>query len=137
MCNLHVLRASDARYSPPMAALGTAVPAADGGSAAHEHELRVLYEIIHTVNSTLDLEQGLGAIVRLGNDAIVAHATYIFLREDRGRRIVLRAAAEHYAHLSGRVSMAAGEGIAGWVLQNGQPVFTPEKALADPRIKYF
>ena len=33
--------------------------------------------------------------------------------------------------------MAAGEGIAGWVLQNGQPVFIPEKALADPRIKYF
>ena len=120
-----------------MAALGTAVPAADGSGAAHEHELRVLYEIIHTVNSTLDLEQVLGAIVRLVNDAIVAHATYIFLSEDRGRRIVLRAASEHYAHLSGRVSMAAGEGIAGWVLQNGQPVFIPEKALADPRIKYF
>ena len=120
-----------------MAALGTAVPAADGSGAAHEHELRVLYEIIHTVNSTLDLEQVLGAIVRLVNDAIVAHATYIFLSEDRGRRIVLRAASERYAHLSGRVSMAAGEGIAGWVLQNGQPVFIPEKALADPRIKYF
>ncbi len=120
-----------------MAALGTAVPAADGSGAAHEHELRVLYEIIHTVNSTLDLEQVLGGIVRLVNDAIVAHATYIFLSEDRGRRIVLRAASERYAHLSGRVSMAAGEGIAGWVLQNGQPVFIPEKALADPRIKYF
>ena len=120
-----------------MAALGTAVPAADGSVAAHEHELRVLYEIIHTVNSTLDLEQVLGAIVRLVNDAIVAHATYIFLSEDRGRRIVLRAASERYAHLCGRVSMAAGEGIAGWVLQNGQPVFIPEKALADPRIKYF
>ena len=106
-------------------------------ATAQEHELRVLYEIIHTVNSTLDLEQVLGAIVRLVNDAIVAHATYIFLSEDRGRRIVLRAASERYAHLSGRVSMAAGEGIAGWVLQNAQPVFIPEKALADPRIKYF
>ena len=71
-----------------MAALGTAVPAADGASDAQEHELRVLYEIIHTVNSTLDLEQVLGAIVRLVNEAIVAHATYIFLSEDRGRRIV-------------------------------------------------
>lgn len=120
-----------------MVALGTAVPGADAPGAAHEHELRVLYEIIHTVNSTLDLEQVLGGIVRLVNDAIVAHATYIFLSEDRGRRIVLRAASERYAHLCGRVSMAAGEGIAGWVLQNAQPVFIPEKALADPRIKYF
>src|ERR1700752_4783508 len=84
-----------------MAALGTAVPAADGSSAAQEHELRVLYEIIHTVNSTLDLEQVLGAIVRLVNDAIVAHATYIFLSEDRGRPIVLRAPSERYAALSG------------------------------------
>ena len=30
--------------------------------------------------------------------------------EDRGRRIVLRAASERYAHLSGRVSMARGRG---------------------------
>ena len=29
MCRLHVLRPIDARYSPLMAALGTAVPAAD------------------------------------------------------------------------------------------------------------
>ena len=138
MCNLHVLRPRNARVaSTRMAALGTAVPAADGSGAAQEHELRVLYEIIHTVNSTLDLEQVLGAIVRLVNDAIVAHATYIFLSEDAGGGIVLRAASEHYAHLGGRVSMAAGEGIAGWVLENAQPVFIPEKALADPRIKYF
>ena len=52
-----------------MAALGTAVSAADGSGAAHEHELRVLYEIIHTVNSTLDLEQVLSGIVRLVNVA--------------------------------------------------------------------
>ena len=60
VCKLHVLRPANARYHPPMAALGTAAPAVDGSSAAHEHELRVLYEIIHTVNSTLDLEQVLG-----------------------------------------------------------------------------
>ena len=55
-------------------------------------ELAVLYEIIHTVTSTLDVEAVLAAIVRLVNDAIVAHATYIFLAEEGGRRIVLRAA---------------------------------------------
>jgi GAF domain-containing protein len=102
-----------------------------------ERELRVLYEIIHTVNSTLDLERVLSAIVRLVNDAIVAHATYVFLAEEGGRRLVLRAASERYAQLCGRVSMEAGEGIAGWVLQNRQPVFIPENVLADPRIKYF
>jgi GAF domain-containing protein len=100
-------------------------------------ELAVLYEIIHTVTSTLDVEAVLAAIVRLVNDAIVAHATYIFLAEEGGRRIVLRAASERYAHLCGRVSMGAGEGIAGWVLENRQPVFINEDVLSDPRVKYF
>jgi GAF domain-containing protein len=100
-------------------------------------ELAVLYEIIHTVTSTLDVEAVLAAIVRLVNDAIVAHATYIFLAEEGGRRIVLRAASERYAHLCGCVSMGAGEGIAGWVLENRQPVFINENVLSDPRVKYF
>src|ERR1700712_1094844 len=117
-----------------------AVPHTDPGTPVERgraDELAVLYEIIHTVTSTLDLEAVLQAIVRLVNDAIVAHATYVFLAEEGGRRIVLRAASEQYAHLCGRVSMGAGEGIAGWVLENRQPVFINEDVLSDPRVKYF
>ena len=117
-----------------------AVPHTDHGAPVERgraDELAVLYEIIHTVTSTLDLEAVLAAIVRLVNDAIVAHATYVFLAEEGGRRIVLRAASEQYAHLCGRVSMGAGEGIAGWVLENRQPVFINEDVLSDPRVKYF
>ena len=120
--------------------LMVAVPHTDHGEPVERgraDELAVLYEIIHTVTSTLDVEAVLAAIVRLVNDAIVAHATYIFLAEEGGRRIVLRAASERYAHLCGRVSMGAGEGIAGWVLENRQPVFINENVLSDPRVKYF
>jgi signal transduction protein with GAF and PtsI domain len=118
------------------AARAAAAAVAGGAAADRERELRVVYEIIHTVSSTLELSQVLAAIVRLVNDAVVAHATYIFLVEGDGR-LVLRAASPRYAHLCGRVSMAAGEGIAGWVLENRQPVFIPENVLADPRIRYF
>ena len=103
----------------------------------HERELGFLYEIIHAVNSSLELDRVLAAIVRLVNDAIVAHATYVFLVDDGGRRLTLRAASPRYAHLCGRVTMETGEGIAGWVLENRQPVFIPENALSDPRIRYF
>jgi GAF domain-containing protein len=123
-----------------IARLMVAVPHTDPREPAargRADELAVLYEIIHTVTSTLDLEAVLAAIVRLVNDAIVAHATYVFLAEEGGRRIVLRAASEQYAHLCGRVSMGAGEGIAGWVLENRQPVFINEDVLSDPRVKYF
>ena len=118
-------------------AIGTPVLLTEGQDRDVERELRVLYEIIHTVASTLDLERVLQAIVRLVTEAVGAHATYIFLSEDRGRRIVLRAASSRYAHLCGTVSMSAGEGIAGWVLQHVQPVFIPDGALSDPRIRYF
>ena len=118
-------------------AVGTPVLLTERQDRDVERELRVLYEIIHTVASTLDLERVLQAIVRLVTEAVGAHATYIFLSEDRGRRIVLRAASSRYAHLCGTVSMSAGEGIAGWVLQHVQPVFIPDGALSDPRIRYF
>ena len=121
--------------TPAIVAVSAPVTAAPGRDV--ERELRVLYEIIHTVASTLETERVLQAIVRLVTEAVGAHATYIFLSEERGRRIMLRAASARYAHLCGTVSMAAGEGIAGWVLQNAQPVFIADRALSDPRIKYF
>ena len=40
--------------------------AIDHVGTAQEHELRVLYEIIHTVNSTLDLEQAYNAAIIAG-----------------------------------------------------------------------
>jgi GAF domain-containing protein len=139
MTNSHREPAAEALARVP-GRLMVAVPHTDHSEPVERgraDELAVLYEIIHTVTSTLDLEAVLAAIVRLVNDAIVAHATYIFLAEEGGRRIVLRAASEQYAHLCGRVSMGAGEGIAGWVLENRQPVFINEDVLSDPRVKYF
>ena len=46
-------------------AIGTPVLLSEGQHRDVERELRVLYEIIHTVASTLDLERVLQAIVRL------------------------------------------------------------------------
>ena len=117
-----------------------AVPHTDHGAPVERgraDELAVLYEIIHTVTSTLDLE------ARARRDRPARQRRDRRARDLRvpgggGRpRIVLRAASEQYAHLCGRVSMGAGEGIAGWVLENRQPVFINEDVLSDPRVKYF
>ena len=58
--------------------------------------------------------------------------------EDGGRRLVLRAASEPYAHAVGRVSMRRGRGASrAGCSRTASRSFIPDNALADPRIKYF
>ena len=101
-------------------------------------ERRVLYEIIRTVSSSVDLEQVLGAIVELVTEQTRAHATLIFIAEGPEGALVLRSVSdERYRGQIGTVSMRRGEGLAGWVAKHREPVFIAENALADPRVKYF
>ena len=63
---------------------------------------RFLYAIISTVGSSLDLEEVLGAVVRLLTDACSVHACFVYLVEDD--RLVLEAASDPYAHLVGTMA---------------------------------
>src|SRR2546430_9627551 len=76
-------------------------------------EKAYLYEIIQTIGSGPDLEAILRGIVRLVTEATDCHACLIFFVQDG--RLVLRCASAPYAHLAGKVSMAIGEGLGGWV----------------------
>jgi len=77
----------------------------------------------------------LAAVVRLLSDASAVHACFVYLVEDRGRRLVLRAASEPYGHLVGRIALERGEGIAWWAAERKEPAFT-QNAVADPRNKF-
>lgn len=98
----------------------------------------MLYEIIRTVSSSVDLEQVLSAIVELVTEQTRAHATLIFIAEGPNDALVLRSVSdERYRDQIGTVSMLHGEGLAGWVAKHREPVFIAENALQDPRVKYF
>jgi GAF domain-containing protein len=105
-------------------------PAADRG------ESRVLYRIISTVGSSLDLDEVLGAVVRLLSDASAVHACFVYLVEDGAAdRLVLKAASDPYSHLVDQIALERGEGIAWWAAEHGEPTFT-QNAVDDPRNKY-
>jgi GAF domain-containing protein len=104
--------------------------------AAPPAESRILYDIISTVASSLDLEEVLAAVVRLLSEASAVHACFVYLIEDAGERLVLRAASEPYAELAGTIALERGEGLAWWAAENRQPAFIRENALADRRVKY-
>jgi len=75
-------------------------------------------------------------VVRLLTDASAVHACFVYLVEDGGERLVLRAASEPYADLAGVIALEKGEGLAWWALEQRQPAFIRENLLADPRVKY-
>lgn len=106
------------------------------GPAAQTADSRILYEIISTVGSSLDLAEVLDAVVRLLSDASAVHACFVYLLEDGDERLVLRAASEPYSHLVGTIALEPGEGLAWWAAEQKEPAFIRERALDDPRVKY-
>jgi GAF domain-containing protein/sugar diacid utilization regulator len=99
-------------------------------------ESRVLSEIISTVASSLELDEVLDAVVRLLSEASAVHACFVYLQDDDGRRLVLKAASEPFANLVDQIALERGDGLAWWALERREPAFIRENALADPRFKY-
>ena len=96
----------------------------------------VLARIISTVGSTLELDEVLRAVVRLLSDASAVHACFVYLVDDAGERLVLRAAGEPYGHLIGRIALERGRGLAWWAAERNEPAFVPDNLLDDPRVEY-
>ena len=96
---------------------------------------RYLHQIINTVSSTLDLDRVLRAIVEVISDAIDCHACFIYFVDPDDGSLTLRSVSDPYGGLVGRLRFEHGEGLAGWVAANNQPVFLGDNALADPRVK--
>jgi GAF domain-containing protein len=103
---------------------------------AAARESRVLSRVISTIASRLELDAVLGAVVELLSEASAVHACFVYLVEDGGARLVLRAASRPYAHLVGSIALERGEGLAWWAAERGEPAFIRDELLADPRVKY-
>jgi GAF domain-containing protein len=95
---------------------------------------KFLQEIVSTVASSIELAEVLPAVVRLMSDASGVHGCFVYLREDD--LLVMRAASPPYQRQAGRVRFERGESLAWWAIENGEPAFIRDNALADPRVKY-
>src|SRR6266550_4127210 len=100
-------------------------------------ELRILHEISQSISSTLDLDQVLRQIVDLVIDVTHGDACLIYLLDEGGDNLVLRASKNPHPRLIGKIAVRMGEGITGWVAQEVQPVAIARHASKDPRFKVF
>ena len=105
--------------------------------AARTQENILLNEVISTVGSTLKLDEVLGHLVDTIVRAISCHAVFFYLYEKDRERLVLASTNEQYKHLVGKIGLALGEGITGWVGMHLEPVIVKEAAMNDPRFRYF
>ncbi|HYA99328.1 MAG TPA: GAF domain-containing protein, partial [Ktedonobacteraceae bacterium] len=104
---------------------------------ARTQDNMLLNEVISTVGSTLKLDEVLGHLVDIVVRAIPCHAAFFYLYDKDKERLTLASTNQLYKKLVGKIEMALGEGITGWVGMHLQPVILKEGALNDPRFRYF
>src|SRR5438132_9731606 len=100
-------------------------------------ELRILHQISQSISATLDLDQVLDQIVDLVIDVTRGDACLIYLLDENGDNLVLRASKNPHPRLIGKIAMKVGEGITGWVAKEVQPVAIARHASKDSRFKVF
>src|SRR5215510_11284188 len=100
-------------------------------------ELLILYQISQSISSTLDLDQVLRQIIDLVVDVTHGDSCLLYLLDETGDFLVLRASKNPHPRLIGKISVKVGEGITGWVAQEAQPVAIARHASKDTRFKFF
>jgi GAF domain-containing protein len=96
--------------------------------------LSALQDIILTVGSSLDLPTVLQRVVEVIADATGQTDSYIYLYDEEADDLVLSAATESVAApYVGRLRMALGEGVTGWVGASRQSHVIERELDSDPR----
>ena len=100
-------------------------------------EAEILHRISETVSGNLDLDAVLHDIVEIATEVTKADSCLIYLLNPRRDELILRASKNPHPKLIGRIRLGLGEGITGWVAQQGRHVAIASNASDDPRFKMF
>ncbi|MCK5083352.1 MAG: GAF domain-containing protein [Candidatus Omnitrophica bacterium] len=104
---------------------------------SQSQELNVLRTIVEITNSELDLDVVLKEIVSVMTTATKADSVFIYLFDDKKKRLLLMASKTPHKKELGKVHLKAGEGITGWVARENKPVAIKKNAYKDKRFKNF
>ena len=77
----------------------------------------------------------LTSIVEVLSSGPSAHNCFVWLLDENGERLELRASSTDDAWTIGEIALERGEGLAWWALERREVSFIPDHALHDPRTK--
>ncbi|MCL5987106.1 MAG: GAF domain-containing protein [Actinobacteria bacterium] len=100
-------------------------------------ELSLLYNISHTVSSSLDLNEVLNQIIDIVLKESSGDSIFLYLLDRQNKELVLRASKNPHPKMLGKIKLKIGEGITGWVAKENKPVAISENASDDPRFRFF
>ncbi len=95
-------------------------------AALRVHELAMLNEACLALTSDLDLEQILTTIMLRTSDVIGVETGSLLLADELSGELVFRISLGGYADRILSQRIPPGQGISGWVFQNGQPLLVPD-----------
>ena len=113
-------------------ALGEQEKMVEAYTSLKSEKLAAAIEIGSLVNSTLNLAELLGLIMRFVNRVINSVASSLMLLDDKTGKLVLSVPTGPKANKLTDMRIPAGEGIAGWVVQHEKPVLVSD-ARTDQR----
>ncbi len=100
-----------------------------------QRQLRIsalLQEAGQIINSTLNIDEVLQALLSQMNHLLNAEAVSIALVDQQTNELVYRVAAGHGSDKIKGLRLPSNQGISGWVMKNNEPVLVSD-ATADPR----
>ena len=98
--------------------------------------MQAVFDMVATLTSTLSLDRLLGYVVKLCAELTGCVGSLVYLWDEDGERLVVRAAVEGYEQWIGRFSLALGEGLTGWTALTRQPGIIRDNPTADPRFRF-
>jgi GAF domain-containing protein len=102
---------------------------------SHRTDMQAVFDMVATLTSTLSLDKLLAYVVKLCAELTGCVGALVYLWDEEGERLVVRAGVEGYEQWIGRFSLAMGEGLTGWTALTRQPGIIRDNPTADPRFK--
>ncbi|HUU50297.1 MAG TPA: HD domain-containing phosphohydrolase [Nitrospinota bacterium] len=93
---------------------------------SNNHMKRVLSEIAMTMNFPQDTDNMLDTILNIAVKALDAKKGLLIIKNKNHSGLVIKSAIGYDKGLIGKTKIRFGEGIVGWVVENGKPVILPE-----------
>jgi len=105
--------------------------------AEKEVEVEALRKLGQAIGSTFDTEHLLEVVADIAVQVTKTDTCFIYLLDDAGEELVLRAAKGPTKGVVGKIRLKVGEGITGWVAKTRKHVALGREAFRDRRYKAF
>lgn len=117
----------------PPARTGAMEPGLVRGLVDSDGEVALLLGVIRLTATGPEVEPLAAEVARLITDATATDVCFVHVLDDTENALTLAGATPPFDQQVGRVRMALGQGVSGWVAQHRTPVVLPEGKAADPR----